>query len=605
MGLTTLFGFEPVPAVREPQREARGLAKEQAYVSNPAEWMVMMFGGGTAASGVTVTASTAMESTPFRAGVRVIAEDLASLPLITYRRLASGKARAQDFHLYPILHDAPNAETDSMQFVETLTTWAASQGIGYAEIVRRGNGEVESLWQIDPSRVTPMRVTTDRTVASELVFHVRLPQGQTTDTGADYVLMSRDRMFRLSGPSIDGVSGASASPVKLHAEAIGLTIALERHGARFFGNGASPGGVIEHPAKLGDVAYNRLKAAWESRHKGLENAHRLAILEEGMKWHETSLANDKAQFLESRKFQVRENARMLRVKPHKIGDLENATFSNIEHESIDHVVSTVRPWAVRWERAVSVQLLTAAERETYFAEFLLDALLRGDMLTRAQTLAIKRQNGVINADEWRALDNENPLPNGQGGAYLVQVNMTTLEKLMAPEPDPAPPPPAPPAAEPSDEQVPPPEEEDDEPEGEPPTRALLPVFEAAVGRLARRHGKAVQGAARKARDLAGFEAWARTYFTDEAEAVEESLEPVVRAAARLGGADEAAVSAHVAAAARRYCRLALEQLGDAVRALPTDLASACDRAAEAWEAGIGGVAGGELEAAAKLPRAAA
>ena len=428
MGMSVSLFDGPVPAVgerRPPELRSRGL--ERAFLENPTEWLQMLFGGGTSGAGVTVTPAIAMESTAFGPGVRVIAEDLGSLPCFIYRRLADGGREPDpDHHLYPILHDVANDETDAGALIETVTAWSAGRGRGYAEIVHNGAGKVTALWQVPPERVTPMRVQ-EGDAPAELVFHVKLPAGQRTADGRDFYFLTRERIFRLNGISLDGVSGLN--PAEQYREAIGLTIALERHGAKFFGNGAAPGGVIEHPDKLGDVAYARLKAAWEARHKGIENAHRVAILEEGMTWKATTLQNDHAQFLESRKFQLREGARIHRVKPHKVGDLEDATFSNIEHESIDHVVSTIRPWAVRWERAIRHQLLTPEERRTHYAEFKLEALLRGDTKTQFEAFAIGRQWGWLSTDDVREKLNMNPLPDGQGKVYLIPQNMWPADKL--------------------------------------------------------------------------------------------------------------------------------------------------------------------------------
>lgn len=573
--------------------EARGL--ERSFISNPAEWLVTMFGGAPSATGRAVTPMAAIRNSGVWACVRVISEDLSSLPLILYRRLDKrAKERALEHPTYTILHDAPNPEMDAMQFVETMQAWAELWPCAYAEIVRNlSDGSLAGLWPLHPDLVTPMRVN------GELAYRVQLPAGQTTEDGLNYRILARELIFKLRGLSLDGVNGLGA--VRTQHEAIGLALALEEYGARFFGNGASPGGVIEHPGELGTDTHKRLKASWEARHQGLANAHRVAILEEGMKWHATGLQNDHAQFIESRRFQLEETARIWRVPPHLIQDLSRSTNNNIEHQSIEYVMHTIRPRAVRWERAIAHQVLTPAERVEFFAEFLIDALLRGDALSRANTLAIKRRNGVINADEWRELDNENPLPDGQGQAYLVESNnMSPVDLLVervkveaaaqlvnagfdpaeslelvglrpikhpggqspaVPPPPPGPPPEA--AAE----------------------RALQPVLEAEFGRLLRRHSKAVAAAVRK-HDLRGtlqvapLQEWARAYLAEEEAALRIWLEPVERALLRVRGDDEAAAGAAAATQAKRYCRALWQQLGEAVR---TGEIGAVLAVAQAWE----------------------
>lgn len=406
-------------------------ALEKTFAENPAQWLVEMFGGRSSGTGVVVTPSSAMQCGAVYSCVRILAETVGSLPLITYRRLEDeGKERDPDHHLYPILHDAANPEQTAMEFRELLQGHLALRGNGYAEIVRNGRGQVAALWPLNPDQV---RV--ERAADLGLVYVVTLPRGQRTQDGGDEVRLPAARVLHLRGLSSDGVQGLS--PIALARETIGLTLAVEEYGARFFGQGASPSGVLKHPAKLHPETHAKLRDEWEEMHSGLSQAHRVAILEEGMEWQQLGLQNDHAQFLQTRKFQLSEIARLFRIPPHMIGDLEKATFSNIEQQSIEFIVHTIRPWAVRWEQALMLKLLTPAERLTHFVEHVIDGLLRGDVKSRYDAYAVGRQWGWLSADDVRGLENMNPLPNGQGQIYMVPLNMQPADMPMPPGPAPA------------------------------------------------------------------------------------------------------------------------------------------------------------------------
>ena len=379
----------------------------------PPGWIESGYGWDTA-TGVNVTPANALETGAVYACVRVLSESLSSLPLLLYRRQADGgKRRAANHYLYPLLHNAPNSEMTSMEFREVLMGHLLTWGNAYAEIEIDRAGRVQALW---PLRPDCMRVV--RTAEGELVYIYRLPKPDPI-TGEWEKRLSAWQVFHLRGLGSNGIIGYS--PVQLQRLGIGLARATEEFGGRFFGNDARPGGVLEHPGKLSDEAHKRLRESWVARHQGLERSHRLAILEEGMKFEQIGLPPEDAQFLETRKFQRSEIAGWFRVPPHKIGDLERATFSNIEHQSIEFVTDSLRPWLVRWEQRIFVQLLTAREQGEYFAEFLVDALLRGDIQSRYTAYATARQNGWMSANDVRTLENMNPIPGGD--VYLIPLNM--------------------------------------------------------------------------------------------------------------------------------------------------------------------------------------
>lgn len=370
---------------------------------------VGMFADGS----VRVTPETAMTLTAVYACVRVLTESVASLPLIVYRRREDGgKERAIDHPLYRLLHDLPNGWQTSMEWREMLTGHIALRGSAYCEIVTARNGDIDALIPLHPDRVKPLRLKNGR-----LAFEVQ------TNTSAPRVL-TQNEVFRVIGLSGDGVTGLS--PVSMASRALGLAISTENFGTSLFKNGARPGGVLRHPGKLNEEAAKRLKSSWDSSYGGM-NSGKTAVLEEGMEWTQISMSNEDAQYLQSRKFQVSEIARIFRIPPHMIGDLDRATFSNIEQQSIDFVVNTLRPWLVRWEQCINRDLLTETDRQNgIFAEFLVDGLLRGDMAARYQSYAQGRQNGWLSANDIRRIENMNPVDGGD--IYLVPLNMVPADQ---------------------------------------------------------------------------------------------------------------------------------------------------------------------------------
>jgi HK97 family phage portal protein len=372
------------------------------------------------AAGVNVTASTALQASAVYACVRVLAEGVASLPLPVYRRLRPrGKERAPEHPLYRVLHNLANEEMTSFTLRETLMGHLGTWGNGYAEIETDGGGEVRGLWPLRPDKMELERRD------GALWYKYTLPE----QYGRAPKYLAAHRVLHIKGLGFDGLVGYS--PVAMARQAIGLSLATEEFGARFFGNGARPGVTLQHPGHLTDDAHKRLRESWEGRHQGLENAHRVAILEEGMTLKEVGIPPEDAQFLETRKFQVVEIARLYRVPPHMIQDLERATFSNIEHQSLDYVIHTLGPWLVRWEQEIYRSLFMPSERDEYFAEFLVSGLLRGDTQSRYQAYATGRQWGWMSADDVRELENQNPLPDGQGQVYYMPLNMMPMDQLTS------------------------------------------------------------------------------------------------------------------------------------------------------------------------------
>jgi len=382
------------------------------------QWREMRVGTPTTA-GVKVTAVNALNYSAVYAAVRVLAESIASLPLFVYERLGDeGKRRAPEFYLYRLLHDAPNPIQTSFEFRELMQTHLLLWGNAYAEIAYDANGRATALWPLMSRNMESITRTQD-----DIEYHYRLPSGELKTLKGWQVL-------HLRGLGLNGLFGLS--PIALARNAIGLGQAAEKFGATFFGNGAQMAGVLKHPMELSEPAVKSLREQWEELYSGLDKAHRIAVLEEGMEYERIGIPPDDAQFLETRKYQTTEIARIYRVPPHMIGDLDRATFSNIEHQSLEFVMHSLRPWLVRWEMTIAERLMTGAEREQYFAEFLVDGLLRGDITSRYAAYATGRQNGWLSANDIRRLENMNPVEGGD--IYLVPLNMIPVDQVAPPMP---------------------------------------------------------------------------------------------------------------------------------------------------------------------------
>lgn len=369
------------------------------------------FFGGTA-SGKTVNERTAMQTTAVYACVRILAETIASLPLNVYRSTDNGKEKAIDHQLYYLLHDEPNPEMTSFVFRETLMSHLLLWGNAYAQIIRDGRGKVLALYPLLPDRMT-----VDRSTDGQLYYEYR------KDTG--YVILRPEDVLHIPGLGFDGLVGYS--PIAMAKNAIGMAIATEEYGGKFFANGASPGGVLEHPGVVKDPA--RIRESWNAVYQGSGNAHRVAVLEEGMKFQPIGIPPEQAQFLETRKFQTEEICRIFRVPPHLVANLDKATFSNIEHQSISFVVHTIRPWLVRLEQGMNKALLSPSEKGQYFVGFVVDGLLRGDYASRMQGYAIGIQNGFLSPNDVRTLENMNTIEHGD--VYAMNGNMLKLEDVGA------------------------------------------------------------------------------------------------------------------------------------------------------------------------------
>lgn len=376
------------------------------------------FGGSTA--GKNVTERSSMQMTAVYSCVRVLAEAVAGLPLHLYKYTDSGgKDKALEHPLYFLLHDEPNPEMTSFVFRETLMTHLLLWGNAYAQLIRNGRGEVVGIYPLMPNRVS-----VNRDDKGNIYYKYLRGLEDAHLNKENEVILLHSEVLHIPGLGFDGLVGYS--PIAMAKNAIGMAIACEEYGAKFFANGATPGGILEHPGVVKDP--ERVRASWNSAFGGSANANKVAVLEEGMKYTPISISPNEAQFLETRKFQINEIARIFRVPPHMVSDLEKSSFSNIEQQSLEFVKYTLEPWLIRWEQSLVRSLILPGDKGKYFIKFNVDGLLRGDYESRMNGYATARQNGWMSANDIRALENLDQISEEDGGnLYLINGNMTKLK----------------------------------------------------------------------------------------------------------------------------------------------------------------------------------
>ena len=395
-----------------------GLFKSRDKPKNRTAGSAYTFYMGGSTAGKTVTERSAMQMTAVYSCVRILAEAIAGLPLHLYRENAEGgKEKATNHPLYRLLHDEPNPEMSSFVFRETLMTHLLLWGNAYAQVIRNGKGEVIALYPLMPNKMS-----VDRDENGHLYYEYHRSNDEALKDASTVYLAPGD-VLHIPGLGFDGLVGYS--PIAMAKNAIGLAIATEEYGAKFFANGAAPSGVLEHPGTIKDPS--KVREAWQSQFGGSSNSGKVAVLEEGMKYTPISISPEQAQFLETRKFQINEIARIFRVPPHMVGDLEKSSFSNIEQQSLEFVKYTLDPWVIRWEQSIMRILLTPEEKKSLYVKFNVEGLLRGDYQSRMTGYATARQNGWMSANDIRALENLDRIPAELGGdLYLINGSMLPL-----------------------------------------------------------------------------------------------------------------------------------------------------------------------------------
>ena len=403
----------------------QGIFKPRDKPKNLGGGNSFLWGGST--SGKVVNEKTAMQMTAVYSCVRILSEAIAGLPLFVYKYGDDGsKEKCLEHPLWRVLHDEPNPEMTSFVFRETMMNHLLLTGNAYAQIIRNARGEVIALYPLMPDRMT-----VDRDSQGRLYYRYRKNSDDAPEVGKNRqsdIIFAPSDILHVLGLGYDGLVGYS--PIAMAKNAVGLAIAAEEYGAKFFANGAAPSGVLEHPGTIKDP--ERIRESWQSTFGGSANSNKIAVLEEGLKYTPIAISPEQAQFLETRKFQINEIARIFRVPPHMLADLEKSSFSNIEQQSLEFVKYTLDPWVIRWEQAMNKALLLDSEKRSVFTKFNVDGLLRGDYASRMTGYATARQNGWMSANDIRELENLDRIPADLGGdLYLINGAMTKLEEAGA------------------------------------------------------------------------------------------------------------------------------------------------------------------------------
>ena len=556
---------------------------------NPASWFAdWIRGGDPTAAGLNVTCSIAETYSAVWAATRLLSESVASLPGVLYKRRLgdTGRDRAREHYLYPVVHDSPNREMDIFTYWCQQFPMLVNRGMSYAEKeLSIDHSRVLALWPLHSGRVKPQR-----NEALQIEYVVQQDNGSTRTVPAE-------RMLAIVGPlTEDGIVGKGV--IQQARESIGMGLATEKFGASFFGHGAIPGGVLSRPVDappLSPGAAARLKNSFNREHQGSGNFGKIALLEEGTTYVKTSVDPDDAQFLETRQHNITEIARWYGLPPHMLADLSRATFSNITEENLAFVIRSLRPWLVRIESALNRQLLTPVEKVAgYYFEFQLDALLRGDPKGRAESLQIQFRNGVRNVDEWRALENENPLPDGQGETYFVSTDLQPVDLAINPPEPPAPVLP-PGAGEKKEGKKPPKKEEQgadvaeaienirqdyqdrETADRDRRVRAARAVLDETIERMLAKERNAAK---RAAKDPGKFLAWLDEFYEKHETLLVEAIDKPVKAWLVAQGAEGNRVSAGVVA--RCLVRQSREDLLAAAECQPNELPERVAETVAGW-----------------------
>lgn len=377
--------------------QAQRAPVEEKSLTAPSEWLQAIFGAFPTIARIQITPASAMKCAAVRRAVQAIAEPIGQIPVHVYRRENDRRERERDHPVAKLLMD-PNAWTSSADFREQLQRDTLLHGNGYAYIVREGDEPVELL------RLDPAAVTVDVDEASgEPSYRFR--------SGSDEKTYHYRDVFHIKAPSLDGYVGESV--VKQCGEAISSALVLEEHGIRLFADGARPAGIIQIPGTMGEEALTKMKAAWRAAHEGAENSGKTAVLWSGATFNPLTFNSVDAQFLELRRYAVDEIARAFGVPPHLLFEMGRATWGNAEELGANFVTFTLMRWLKAWQGEIRLKLFTAEERETFYAEFLVDDLLKADIAARATAYSQLVSSRVLNPNEVRARENLPPYPGGE------------------------------------------------------------------------------------------------------------------------------------------------------------------------------------------------
>ncbi|MBV8780744.1 MAG: phage portal protein [Phycisphaerae bacterium] len=479
------YAAEALMSMVEPAREERSISIENPNVPVTPETLASILGYGSTRAGVQVNEHNALMYTAVFAAIRILAESVGMLPIIVYEgdEDSNERERAKWHPAYSLLRRQPNSEMTATVFKETIQGHLGAWGNGYARILFDNSGNAKELVPLLPDRTRADRY------AGQLKYVSRGNGGEE--------VFDPEEILHIPAFGFNGLRGYS--PIGHARQSIGLGIAAETFGATFFGNGAEVGAVLEHPGRLPDRARDNLRESWNRMHQGPDSAHQIAILEEGMKYTRIGIPPEDAQFLETRKFQVNEIARLYRIPPHMLGDLSGSTNNNIEQQALEFLVYTLTPWLEKWEAEINRKLFRPDSG--YFAKFDERKLLRTNSAARQAYYAAGRQWGYLSANDIRKEEDMPPITGGD--VYLSPVNMTTSERLIQDPPPPA-------------------GQGTNNPANDSRATALRDVFADAIGRMLR---KEMNAAGRGKAD--------ERFYAEHRQHVAESIMPAARSVARL------------------------------------------------------------------------
>ena len=520
------------------------IEKRDVSVVPASAWRAL--GGISSTSGITVTPSTAITFSAVFAAHKILAESVAMLPLFLMRRTASGKSPATDMSLYGVLHDVANPEMDAYLVRETMTASMVGRGFAIGIIDYDVDGNITALWPVPPSRVYEIT----RNEQNELVYRIIMQNGQV------YTYPSW-RILHLRGMGPDGIN--AYSPITLQRQGIGLALAAEMYGASYFGNGGTPGGILKRPAgvpPLKEDSATRLINSWNDAHQGADRANKVALLEEGMEYQAIQISPEDAQFLQTREFQVEEIARWYRIPPPMLAMTDKtSTYASVEAFGLQFVIYTLYPWLVRWEKAISAQMLYENQRPYLFAEHLMTAFLRGDTPARYTAYGQARQWGWMSVNDIRALENMNGI-GSSGDVYLTPANMMPAGK-----------------------------ERDLR-------QACLPGLADAINRALKREVNDVRGAVTKLLRKKGAEAfadWLSDFYQEHQEFMVRQITPASLTLAEIASGDEREMTERVEGSLRlfalRRASQAQQQIRDAMN--EADPAGAVEALLDQWNDDFG------------------
>lgn len=386
------------------ERTSKGSIQASSLsISNPNHWILDAL--PSSITGKNITPNTSLQIATVFSAVRLLSETIASLPLFVYERQDNGgRAPARGHFLFPRLHDLPNEETTALNLRETIMANLLLRGNAYCEKVFDRGGRIRELWLLKSENVEPFRDPPE----NGRIFYRINENGRTR-------VLPKSRIWHIAGLGFDGITGMN--PIKYARETLGLAMAQEEFGAHSFQSGARFTGVLTHPGQLGNETRKELEESFNKRWGGIQSAGGVPVLEEGMTFKEVSMSNEDAEFLKSRQFSVQEIARIFRVPLHMLYFSETQPRANMEQASLEFVKYSLRPWLVRIEQSIFRDLIPPEQRSEIFAEHNVEGLLRGDFESRMTGYQIAKFAGWMNADEIRAKENMNPIPDGQGQVY--------------------------------------------------------------------------------------------------------------------------------------------------------------------------------------------